>query len=451
MSERYFDNDFERFLQQQVKQHRMYPSDAVWKGIYQQMHGDKKWPGLYFIAILIVAALSVCTIFMDATPVLRTAQPAQKEVATVNHLDPAAVTNETVKYIEQHTATATSNYIADVTVPAPVTANVAAPGIAMLPQEVANYIRNAAASYAIAPPSAEEWNDAYNEATLSSALFTGNTATRNIDHRQQLMLKKLSASARPDLSDLSTPLIVSGNKKFNRWQYQVYITPATNFKRTVDTKATNDQFNGPTVTTAGMNASEVIRYTPGMGIEFGIGALYGVNRNLRIKAGLQYNVRQYNLEAYDGAYEVSSIPLADGNSLPTLAKYRSYNANYNDALLLNKYHQVSIPIGVEYSFINRDRVALNIGATLQPTYTFSESAYLLTADYKSYADGTSMIRRWNLNSSVEATLSVNVGDFQWKFGPQFRYQHLSTFSNKYPIKEYLIDYGFKIGFTKTLK
>ena len=215
-----------------------------------------------------------------------------------------------------------------------------------------------------------------------------------------------------------------------------------------------EQFNGPMLTNFGIDAKNVIRYKPGMGSEFGVGLLYDVSKRVSLKVGAQYNVRQYNIEAYAGAYEVSNITLVSGASIsniPTLAKFRSTSGAYNnEALLLNKYHQVSFPVGVEYTVLSRNRIGVRLGGTIQPTYTFSQSAYLLTSDYKSYADGTSMIRNWNINSSLEAMLDIKVGDFQWKLGPQFRYQHLSTFSNEYPIKEYLIDYGFKIGFSKTI-
>lgn len=447
MSEHFFDNEFEPFLQQQVKQHRMYPSDAVWKGIYQQLHSDKKWPGLYFIAILIVAALSVCTIFMDASPVVTVQQRSVPQIAATYQLDPVAVTNETVEEIrESHHS---NTYTADNTVAPASTFNYDA---AITP-DVAELLRQSTVTITTIPD--VRLSPELDPSVVAAAYAAGNTADRTRQLTvKPMMLKKLSTTATPSLSDVVAATPVQVKSRINRWQYQVYMTPATNFKRTVDNKPTSDAFNGPVVNTSGITANQVIRYAPGMGIEFGLGALYSVNRNLRIKAGLQYNVRQYNIEAYDGGYEVSSIAMVNGGSVsqvPTLSKYRSYGANYNEALLLNKYHQVSMPVGVEYAIINRDRVALNLGATLQPTYTFSESAYLLTADYKSYADGTSMIRRWNLNSSFEANIAVNVGDFQWKFGPQLRYQHLSTFSNKYPIKEYLIDYGFKIGFTKTIK
>jgi hypothetical protein len=459
----FYDNDFERFLQQQVKQHRMYPSDAVWKGIYKQVHGDKKWPGLYFIAILMVAALSVCTIFMDSTPVIYPKQMAAKTsaAATIAQLDPEKVTSQTIKALNEKQEQLTDVTFVD---PAPVV---------LIADEQPVTANNLFTNSDVTPPTATNSKATVNEANMSqemlavnsnvitqteqSSLANANIASTNAEAKTEnkaaLPTVKAASEQTTETAETNTPPITVTKTKSSKWQYQVYITPATNFKQTVDRKPSTDQFNGPMVTTFGVDANKVIRYNPGMGIEFGLGGLYDVSKRFTLKAGLQYNIRQYNIEAYDGSYELSSIALVNGaavNNVPTLAKYRSYGANYNEALLLNKYHQVSLPIGVQYALIKRDKVGINIAYSIQPTYTFSQSAYLLTSDYKSYADGTSMTRKWNINSSLEATLNMTVGDFKWQFGPQLRYQHLSTYTNEYPIKEYLIDYGFKIGFTKTL-
>jgi hypothetical protein len=56
-----------------------------------------------------------------------------------------------------------------------------------------------------------------------------------------------------------------------------------------------------------------------------------------------------------------------------------------------------------------------------------------------------------VNAGVEAYVGYNTGTVRWQLGPQFRYQLLSTYENKYPIKEYLMEYGFKIGVTKTIR
>jgi hypothetical protein len=221
------------------------------------------------------------------------------------------------------------------------------------------------------------------------------------------------------------------------------------YRQIVDKKPVNNNYNGP-VTAYGVQANKVIRYRPGMGTEFGLGAQYKLTDRVKLSGAFQFNIRQYNIDAYMGNSELATIAVERGTAYNAIVRYRS-SGGYGEAELLNKYHQVSLPLGVEYSIVNSKRFGVNVAAAVQPTYTFSQSTYLLTSDYKSYADGTEFLRRWNINSNLEATISYNTGNLQWKFGPQLRYQHLPNYTAPYPIREYLIDYGFKIGFTKTIQ
>jgi hypothetical protein len=52
---------------------------------------------------------------------------------------------------------------------------------------------------------------------------------------------------------------------------------------------------------------------------------------------------------------------------------------------------------------------------------------------------------------MEASLNFNSGGFKWSIGPQYRYQLMSSFKNKYPIRENLMDFGIKLGVIKTIK
>jgi hypothetical protein len=94
---------------------------------------------------------------------------------------------------------------------------------------------------------------------------------------------------------------------------------------------------------------------------------------------------------------------------------------------------------------------LSIASSIQPTYVFANYAYLISTNLKNYAKEPSLNRRWNINSSIEASLHVKTGDYNWSFSPQYRYQLISSFKNKYPIKENLLDMGLKIGVTKTIR
>ena len=56
-----------------------------------------------------------------------------------------------------------------------------------------------------------------------------------------------------------------------------------------------------------------------------------------------------------------------------------------------------------------------------------------------------------MNAGAEAYRSYNHNGVKWQVGPQFRYQLFSSYNKAYPIKEYLMEYGIKVGITKTIR
>ena len=71
--------------------------------------------------------------------------------------------------------------------------------------------------------------------------------------------------------------------------------------------------------------------------------------------------------------------------------------------------------------------------------------------YKYYANGESLFRKWNVNSALSADFSYKLKNTTLYVGPQIRYQHLPTYVDKYPIKEYRVDYGIRVGVIKSLR
>src|SRR5881275_3077033 len=59
-----YDNELEDFLQKQADEHRMYPSDKLWRNIQLTLHGETRWPALTYISIFIIAALVVTTLLI---------------------------------------------------------------------------------------------------------------------------------------------------------------------------------------------------------------------------------------------------------------------------------------------------------------------------------------------------------------------------------------------------
>jgi hypothetical protein len=455
MDDNFYDNDFEKFLQQQVKHHRMYPSDAVWKGIYKQMHGNRKWPGLYFFGILMVAALTVCTVFIESKPIIYSQQKIANLITpTYNQLNPVQTTEHTFKQISRGNEVVVSD---DIILP-PVTGANNVDLTTNTNDLVARYEEVHVSTFNSVQSSTTIPSPEQDLVVTAKIKNDPSTSNKLVVTNQQEEEKNTNSAGKNSTDEYleqnpeEADRIVKQQlrKKSSRWQMQYYITPSLNYRQIIDENRTNTNFYGPIANNNRTSANKVIRYKPGMGIEVGIGALYSLTNRIKIKAAIQYNIRQFNIEAYSGSSELAKITAQQGNPVYAVTKYRSTGVN-SETELINKYHQLSLPVGLEYSILKSENVGIQIAGTLQPTYTFSQSAYLLTSDYKSYANGKEILRNWNINSSLEATFSLKGNNVEWKFGPQLRYQHLPTYSDNYTIKEFLVDYGFKIGFTKTIQ
>src|SRR6059058_2766929 len=59
-----YNDELEDFLRQQADEHRMYPSDKLWRNIQLTLHGETRWPALTYISIFIIAALVTTTLLM---------------------------------------------------------------------------------------------------------------------------------------------------------------------------------------------------------------------------------------------------------------------------------------------------------------------------------------------------------------------------------------------------
>nr|MBA4139833.1 hypothetical protein [Segetibacter sp.] len=68
MDDKLYQDDFEEFLQNQVRNHRMYPSDTVWRKINKELHGDKNWPALTIAAFVILIATVAVSVHFSPKP-----------------------------------------------------------------------------------------------------------------------------------------------------------------------------------------------------------------------------------------------------------------------------------------------------------------------------------------------------------------------------------------------
>jgi hypothetical protein len=291
---------------------------------------------------------------------------------------------------------------------------------------------------------------AKNDSTLKQKQPVVQTKLKQ-DFNDKNMVDDFLKDHKEDISLYTTTQVKRTRKRFN---YLVYIAPSISYRKLTEDPALakNNTSGGPVALNYVTNVNNVVRHKPGTGIEAGASILYNLTDKVRIKSGIQFNMRQYNIEAFRSTREQTSIALITSNRTDTINASSFYRTNngYTPAELTNRYFQLAVPIGLEWEIVGNKKVQLNIAGSIQPTYLLNKNAYLLSTNFKNYAVNRDMINSWNINSNIEAFISFKVGDYKWQLGPQVRYQHLPTFIPQYPIKEHLIDYGVKLGVSKMI-
>ena len=472
-------DELEQFLIDEVKDHRMYPSDQIWRNIQSEVNGHQTWPALTFISIFIISALTVSTLLNN--------HPAEKSIhfSLKDSKVSGNAINETKNTPNFNSIAAeqlTAKTLADIKhenaidlVEAPI---VAMPFTKADPIKITNtHLVN---NYPTKPSFINEnslrtvslnWVANNNAAEKNSLLIDGTETVAPNDNAiaatTPAIVVPISNTIKPTESIANstdeylkefafTPssLVKAKNSKVG---YGFFITPSTSYRKLSDTKAKEILGAAPASAPVGLNytasINNIVRHKPAVGLELGFAVLYNMTNRFKFKTGVQFNIRQYYIETFQATTDITTISLINSRGVENINVFSPYNNNtgYNSTELDNKMYQVSVPLGLQYDLIKGNQFGVTAEASIQPTFTLNKSLYLLSTDYKHYADGNSLMRKWNVNSSFGLNITYKTGEYQWYLGPQARYQFLPTYSNKYPITEYLMDYGIRLGFIKQIK
>ncbi len=488
-----YQDELEDFLQDEIKDHRMYPSDQIWRNIQAEVHGPQTWPALTFISLFIISALTVATLINN--------HPAEKSGKLVilknlnnkkplpadqpsfnsefNAISTDQVTASTIAQIEQQQKEEAKLMIKEARViPMPFLKeemSIAAAQKAIFDKQLPTkpsfiFEPNQLLSSSVEANNQEsvnktnileEPNDAIT-ATSVNPVTNSVVPDKNINKRASLnqlvnTQKFETGSTDEYLKEFAYKPVTTVSAKNSKFGFGFFVTPSTSYRKLSDFKAKEILGAAPATAPVGINyttnINEIVRHKPAVGLELGFAVLYNMTNRIKFKTGIQFNIRQYYIETFQSVADVTTISLVNNHGIENVSVLSLYNNNngYRNAELDNKMYQVSIPIGFQYDVIKGKHLGITAEASIQPTFTLNKSLYLLSTDYKHYADGNSLMRKWNINSSFGVNLTYKTGVYQWFLGPQARFQHLPTYSNKYPITEYLMDYGIRLGFIKQIK
>jgi hypothetical protein len=238
----------------------------------------------------------------------------------------------------------------------------------------------------------------------------------------------------------------------NKLSFIMYASPIVSYRKLSNINKSSEF--SPVAVNFSENIDGYVDHKPAIGFELGSKAQYNLSKNLLLQAGLQLNYSRYNIRAYNTYSEKATIALRSAPRADTFASYTSLRnfGGYSPEQLQNQYLQLSIPIGAELVLLGgKKRLQISVAASVQPSYLLTNNSFLISTDYKNYVQNPDLTRRWNLHTNVEAFLSYKANGLRWQVGPQFRHQTLSSYSDKYPIREYITEFGFKLGVSKTIR
>ncbi len=444
------DFDFEHFLQQKADQYKMYPSDRVWNNVNNSLRGRRRW----FIGALVLLLVGTSALVTN-------------EIISNNYRKLATELNQDLSFSTPYFFS--ENIVSSAS---PASASKAVFGIATSKAPLATMETRYSKSSSIA-----EEGVADNTPAIAMPATFGTAETNRMTFRDErsidgpfLTNKELAI---PPLEINSNTSVSAASeteeneparslwqdllqrealiKEKRKWSFTMYASPIISYRRLTNINKSSE-FT-PVAVNFSDNIDGYVDHKPAVGFELGSKAQYNLSGNLMIQAGLQLNYSRYSIRAYRSFAEKATLTLRRAPVADTIASYssiRNFEGNAPE-YLQNQYLQLSLPLGAELILLGKKRLQLSIAASLQPSYLLSNNSFLISTDYKNYVQRPELTRRWNLHTNVEAFVSYKSNGLRWQVGPQFRHQTLSSYSNQYPIREYITEFGFKLGVSKTIR
>ncbi|RYZ50422.1 MAG: hypothetical protein EOP49_14010 [Sphingobacteriales bacterium] len=512
MERNFYNDDFEELLKEKADQYKMYPSDKVWNGIQNALHSRRKWywlgfalllSGVSYYAIEALVAPPRITAPAENTSIASTVSISSKEhTDSKNTKHPALVipltaakpvdadgsqqTNDLPFYGVFSIDRSYSSLVPGATARVvemlrmvkisiqPKALPVLSPAI--LPQQAMiskasdpalNPLRTGTMLSAATIFNTRTIPGYYPEIIIDNFSNAANTSDAGVATHPGGNQLRFPMEAEPSNEDLAKinwlqeyATIELEVPRTKRTSLQISFAPTMNYRKLSTSKNPGRASmvkNFPMALNVHGDIEKLVNHKPALGFELGSHMRYAVNRTVTVKAGLQFNYARYAIEAFSSpAMEEATIALNATGSVPrrdsiiSMSSISNFGGN-SVRDIQNQYFQLSAPIGLELKLIGGQKLQLHVAGTIQPTYLINRNTYLITTDYQNYTREPSLVRRWNMNTSAEAFVSYNTGTVTWQVGPQFRYQLLSSYSSRYPIRENLMEYGVKIGVSKTIR
>jgi hypothetical protein len=452
-----YDDEFEKQLKEKADQLKMYPSDKVWNEVYSSLHTRRR----NFVGGMSVLIGSIL-ILAGSQLIFPSKNTTAKIIASKNNTSAKSSAGGSLR-----------NYSANTLAPDRQDNSGS--------QQSAENILGGSIPFVLHQEVASERTAVQTDMTAVQPEKLQTVArTKPIQSVDPNTSGKPNiTSAVPDLVESAVPsssgIIVhsaseemlpekSGSQithtRNDRFSWELYVAPTlnTHYLNGLNYQTMAQSMpNSPIMVVHFANVNGFVDNTPSMGYDVGGNILYRISKNISLKAGVDFSFNRYYIKVYNSSGSQASATLnsylgyINDTAVNLNSGTGSGSINKNPEHYQNRYYQISIPVGVEMKLAGNSKVQLHMGATLQPSYLLNTDAYVLSDDFSSYVKNSQAFRRWNLIGGVEAYISYPIGKMRLELGPQVRYQIFSTYKNSYPLQENMLNYGIRIGISKSIR
>lgn len=431
-------DEFDEFLKEKTDQYKMYPSDQVWNNIHHSLHSRRKWSYISLTLLLLLGTAVLIDYNIQNT--LSINKVLTFNTGTNKNVIEPDVSRNINPSIKGNSSSANVDVDKKIT-----RKDISSSSILKSPALHVNQLLPANDN--------SNYTESENYEMPVSDKLPGQINTKPVTKPMLIPDEDLVNE------EAKVNKVLWGGEAFkkSRFEWQLFFSPTVSYRKlTSNISEVTDVFKGVpyAITQKSTSVNHLVTHKPAIGAEVGANAVYKLSENFKLRAGLQLKYSRYQLSAYAAKPEETTLAVISNanrtDSINVISTLQNFSGN-GSSWFNNEYFQVSVPVGFEWSVLGNSVLNWNVAASAQPVYNFANNVYLLSTDFKRYGQDPSLIRKWNVNAGVETYVSYSMGSFKWHAGPQLKYQLMSSYKKEYPVKEYLVDFGFKIGVTKTLR
>lgn len=456
MGENLFDmTNFEQSLQEHADDFTIVPSPRVWQGIYNDMHPGKKWPSIPMTFMLLLTLLGIG--YLNHSPINQVEKDInlnERNLSSALNTSPNTNKQLKVAYINKNYNSDNNDNQLTSSLKKVKISNENSPvnnELSHTPKIINDEVAvNAETPVQLINPINQQLSDASIKNEISA-----NTENVELELNKEsetinspiAAIKKTAEEHKKSSSDIVQHL----NKKTPKVNFSFFVTPTVSNAYFAGDDTKNIKTDGSLLTINPAMPRSTMIVNAQLGLRLGGQFEYHITPKLQLIIMGQASYSGYTIISNNEPLATGKLALKDKTG-PVYSKTYVTNLgngrSENQVPLKNYSVQLALPVGVQYEIWKNNSAAVFVSTAVGPSYVLMSNAHLLSSDGRNYVDDQSLMRKSNYTGFLGTHIEFRLKNAKWSIGPTVSYQLLSTYENKYPVKEHLLDYGIKIGISK---